>query len=191
MSKGHSLPAPTVSAATVSGLSRILTMSATDVLDAYLDQHCKRTFQSSKSVLRGRPPRHGGRSKSTTSSFKHCPASEPLSRAAQPASPASKIAKSFQNRAHADLLRGNTAAADKSPKLAAMSSRPDKVAKRTSSLPLLGSHKGHQTPQKPSISPQHDEHSTVRGQKASLEHTHSSPVIHGELFPTNGLKSPA
>lgn len=156
-------------------------MSATDVLDAYLDQHCKRTFQSSKNVLRGRPPRHGVRSKSITSLTRQSPGSEPLFRAAQPLSPASKPAKNSNGCAHADLP-DYTAAADRPSKLAAVSSVPDKPAKRMSSPLLPDNHSGHQATQKQSVSPQHSQQGTAREQKTSLWRTNSSPTVYGELF---------
>lgn len=146
-------------------------MNATDVLDAYLDQHCKRSFQSSKSMLRGRPPRHGERNKAIRSSPKHVKASD-----AGSLSPFSSPARRSNDATPAIPRDTRSIQTSKQHSSKAASNPLHKTPERSASMPVAGQ---QQTASTPSASPTQHKEAYRRWQKAEVEHSSSLPVLPG------------
>ena len=146
-------------------------MNATDVLDAYLDQHCKRSFQSSKSMLRGRPPRHGGRNKASRSSPKHVKSSD-----AGPLSPFSSPARRSKDANPATPRDTKYLQTSKQHSSKAAINPLHKTPQRSASVPTPGQ---QQTASKPSASLTQHKEAYRRWQKAEVRHSSSLPVLSG------------
>lgn len=146
-------------------------MNATDVLDAYLDQNCKRSFQSSKSVLRGKPPRHGERTKTSSLSPKRVSACESLRKAAGPLSPANSRARRIKEANLAILTDRRSTQISKQHKVKETPHPFNNTAQRSASVPLASSAR-----QQPSTFP--EEHKEAY-KKAAVKHGTSLPILSG------------
>lgn len=143
-------------------------MTATDVLDAYLDQHCKSSFQSSKTMLRGRPLRHGERNKPSRSSAKQLKASDdgPFSspaRRSQDANPA----------LHSDRRSSQTCKQHTSKEA---SIPTHKTPQRSASVRIAGQ---QQTASKSSAPLTQYKETYRRWEKAEVGHSSSLPALSG------------
>ena len=149
-------------------------MNATDVLDAYLDQNCKRSFQSSKSVLRGKPPRHGERTKTSSLSPKRVSACESLRKAAGPLSPANSCARRIKEANLATLTDRRSTQISKQHKVKETPHPFNNTAQRSASEPLASSAR-----QQPSTFPEELKEAYKGWPKAAVKHGTSLPILSG------------
>ena len=144
-------------------------MNATDVLDAYLDQHCKRSFQTSKNLLRGKPPRHGLRARSGSSSINP---SELLPNAAWPLSPTSGPARRSKAAGPAKGDRGS-AEVRKHQKMTEKSAPNPNIIKHSTKMQ-------QQTAPQPSASYKQPKEAPEGWQKAEVKLHNRLPASSGE-----------
>lgn len=155
-------------------------MNATDVLDAYLDQHCKRSFQSSKTVLRGKPPCHGEQNKTSSSSPKRASAYGSLRKAPGPLSPASSPAKRSKEANPAIPTDEGSAQISKQHKLKDTPNPMNNTAQRcAASMPLAGRACQQQTASKPSASAEQRKGAYRGWPKAEVKRSITLPVLSG------------
>ena len=143
-------------------------MNATDVLDAYLDQHCK-----SKAVLRGKPPRHGERNKVSSSSPKSLSAYKSFRRAAGPLSPASSPAWRSKEANPAIPTDRRSTQISKQHKGKETLVPLDNTAQRSANVPLAGSACKQQIASVPSASPEQHKRANRGWPKATIRHGNS------------------
>ena len=153
-------------------------MNATDVLDAYLDQHCKRSFQSSTNVLRGKPPRHGERNKTSSSSPKRVLAHESLRKAAGPLSPASSPARRIRQENPAIPTNRRSTQISKQHKVKETSPALNRTAQRSVSVPLATSAPQQQIASEPSTSSERHKVACRGWPKAAVKHG-GLPILSG------------
>ena len=149
-------------------------MNATDVLDAYLDQHCK-----SKTVLRGKPPRHGERNKASSSSPKRLSVYESFRRAVGPLPPASSPARRSKEANPAIPTDRRSTQISKQHKGKETPIPLDNTTQRPANVPLAGSARQLQTTSKPAAFPEQHRGAYRGWPKATVKHSNSLPDLLG------------
>lgn len=150
-------------------------MNHTDDLDAYLDQHCK---HSTKNLLCAKPPRHGVRSKASSSLKKPSSATKHLPKPAWPLLPASSLAQTSKDINVGLFNNGGLVVVSKKGKV--WETPISKTAQHCALMSLVGNTLQQQTGRQPSMYPQQHKEASGESHKAKVKLDNSLSALPGE-----------